>query len=98
MKKSLTLLLCIALLTLILSSTAFAYLDPGTGSMLIQILAASAVGIGVIWRVFVGKVKKKLKLKDKTADAAESISDDVTDGCAVANDVAREDREADAKD
>lgn len=34
--------------------TAHAYLDPGTGSMLLQFLAAGLLGLGVFWRKITG--------------------------------------------
>lgn len=43
---------------ILLSSTAYAYLDPGAGSMLLQVLSASALVIGVAWRHIVRFVKK----------------------------------------
>lgn len=41
-----------------LSTPAHAYLDPGTGSMILQALAAAAVGIAIFWRSLLRKVKE----------------------------------------
>lgn len=45
----------------------YAYLDPGTGSMLLQILAVGALFIGVGWRYIVSLIKKLFK-KDVNKD------------------------------
>jgi hypothetical protein len=43
-----------SLLILLLSKTAYAYIDPGTGSMMLQallaVVAAVSVSIGIFWR------------------------------------------------
>lgn len=38
--------------------TAHAYLDPGTGSMLLQFLAAGFLALGVFWRRIIGCFNK----------------------------------------
>ena len=48
-------------LCLILSKKAYAYLDPGTGSYLIQLLLAAFLGIGIGFRLFWGKIKVTIK-------------------------------------
>ncbi len=40
---------------------AFAYLDPGTGSYIIQMILAAVLGIGVAIRLFWGRIKNFLK-------------------------------------
>ncbi|MBC8459031.1 MAG: hypothetical protein H8D67_13640 [Deltaproteobacteria bacterium] len=53
MLKLLILTLC-AVLPLILVKNAYAYIDPGTGSMIIQAviaaIAVASVSIGIFWR------------------------------------------------
>ncbi len=44
-----------------------AYLDPGTGSLLIQLLLAGLLGIGVAVRIFWDKIKGLFN-KDNKAD------------------------------
>lgn len=39
------------------TGNALAYLDPGTGSMVIQALAAGAISVGIFWRGIVTKAK-----------------------------------------
>ena len=48
--KTNTILYITALALFIFPSNAYAYMDPGTGSMLLQVLAASLLGLGVFWR------------------------------------------------
>jgi hypothetical protein len=58
----------------ILTPTAYAYLDAGSGSMMVQILLAGVAGIGVAlkvyWRrlrAFFGKSQSKNGEKDKSS-------------------------------
>jgi len=51
-------------------SDAYAYLDPGTGSAIIQAIFGALVGVGITLKVYWAKIKYKLaektsKLKDK---------------------------------
>jgi hypothetical protein len=41
-------------------SDAYAYLDPGTGSIMIQALIGALVGVGITLKVFWYKIKMKL--------------------------------------
>lgn len=36
---------------------AYAYIDPGTGSMVLQIIAASVIGLGITFRAWFQKLK-----------------------------------------
>ena len=40
--------------------SAFAYIDPGTGSMVVQVLIGAIVGVGVAIKVYWYKLKEKL--------------------------------------
>lgn len=40
------------------------YLDPGTGSVVVQILLAALLGVGVFFKVFWGKISSIFKKKD----------------------------------
>ena len=56
-------------LSMALSKNAYAYLDPGTGSYIIQLLIAAFVGIGFAVRLFWGRIKdffKKILSKQET--------------------------------
>ena len=55
----------IVILTLLFSSgffihDAFAYLDPGTGSIVIQALIGALVGIGITLKIYWYKLKEKI--------------------------------------
>ena len=55
--------------------TPLAYLDPGSGSFLIQILIAALLGIGVAVRASWGKIKKffgKGQTDEQTDDDADT--------------------------
>jgi hypothetical protein len=58
-----------ALVALLLPGSALAYLDPGTGSFIIQMLVGAVLGglvaVGVFWRRFKGFVRR---LFTKNAD------------------------------
>ena len=41
------------------------YLDPGSGSILIQVVIAALLGLGVATRLFWGTIKKWLGIKSK---------------------------------
>ena len=38
-------------------SNAFAYIDPGTGSMILQSLIGALVGVGIVLKVYWTKIK-----------------------------------------
>lgn len=54
--KGMVLLTLIAIM-LFFTPTAYAYLDPGTGSVILQALAAGVLAIGVGWRLFMKRIK-----------------------------------------
>lgn len=63
----LKLLFCLKLFYFVFTVNAYAYLDPGTGNILIQIIAAVAatiaIYIGFIWykiKLFFAKIKHKM--------------------------------------
>ena len=41
----------------IFTSPAYAYLDPGTGSMILQSLIGALVGVGIVLKVYWTKIK-----------------------------------------
>jgi hypothetical protein len=61
-------LLLLILLLLVLPSIAHAYLDPGTGSYVVQLLIGGLLGglfaLGVFWRRVVAFFKRLLKRGD----------------------------------
>ncbi len=53
----LKLILLAVSLVLLLPTPAYAYLDPGVGSMMLQGLAAAVIGLGLFWRRILAKLK-----------------------------------------
>ncbi len=69
MKLSTHLLLICALL---LAPNVWAYLDPGTGSMLLQVVLGGIAAIGVALKIFWHRIKLALGLGKKSAAGGES--------------------------
>ena len=59
------------------SSEAFAYLDPATGSILLQGLLAAIAGIAVTGKLYWGKIKSFFSRTPAKAIAQESKHDSV---------------------
>jgi len=61
--------LCLVAMSMTISGRAYAYLDPGTASLVLQgVLGAVGAGIvvlGMYWRRFIGVFKKKKQNDDK---------------------------------
>jgi len=55
---------CILILAPI--DTAFAYLDPGTGSMLLQVILGGFAAVGVALKLYWHKIRVALKPRRKT--------------------------------
>ncbi|MCB0358545.1 MAG: hypothetical protein KDD44_02885 [Bdellovibrionales bacterium] len=49
---------------ILLPQTAYAYIDPGTGSLLVQLLLAGVAGVGVFFKVMWRRVTGKPSSKD----------------------------------
>lgn len=56
-ERLLTICLLMILLYFAFTPAAYAYLDPGTGSYIFQILIATIVGVGFLVKVYWGKIK-----------------------------------------
>lgn len=58
---------CIALslLILLLPNQVYAYLDPGTGSMLLQIILGGVAGLAILGRLFWNRLKDTLLSRTK---------------------------------
>ena len=54
------------------------YLDPGSGSILAQALAAGALGLGILVKVYWGKIKGVFGKKSEAAPETEESQDDET--------------------
>jgi Na+/proline symporter len=44
-------------------SPALAYVDPGTGSILLQLLLGGLAGVAVVWKLFWSRITKALRSK-----------------------------------
>jgi hypothetical protein len=70
-KRLLIICLLVAVLYMAFPPFAYAYLDPGTGSYVFQLLIAGAVGLGFLIKVYWNKIKLFLSRpfsKDEMAD------------------------------
>jgi len=56
----------------LLAEPAFAYLDPGTGSMLLQVILGGIAAIGVALKLFWHKIRLAIGLGKKPAAEEES--------------------------
>jgi hypothetical protein len=56
--------------------SVLAYIDPGTGSFLVQALVAAIAGIAVTSRMYWSKIKAFLGLAGETDETEESSRDD----------------------
>jgi FtsH-binding integral membrane protein len=54
---------------LILSPSAWAYLDPGSGSMLLQVLLGGAAAVGVVAKLYWYRLKRALGFGKKQQDS-----------------------------
>jgi hypothetical protein len=60
---------------LLLPSTAQAYIDPGTGSLLVQVLVAAAMGILMAVKMYWARIKSFFSRQDPSDTAGQSQSD-----------------------
>ena len=58
----------------IFPSDAHAYLDPGTGSIILQAIAAGLLAVGGAWYAFKEKIRSFLGRNKKTADTDKKDS------------------------
>jgi Flp pilus assembly protein protease CpaA len=62
----------LATLLLITAPSAFAYLDPGTGSMLLQVILGGIAAVGVALKLFWHKIRVALGMSKKPATEDET--------------------------
>ena len=65
-----TVLFCILILVFV--DSAFAYLDPGTGSMLLQVILGGAAAVGVAVKLYWHKIRAAIGLRHKPDTKDES--------------------------
>ena len=68
MKKRMSLPLLVLIAWLLLEAPVDAYLDPGGGSMLLQILLGGFAAIGVVWRLYWHRVASLFRRKGLKGD------------------------------
>ena len=75
-----TILSALAAAILIFPPPAFAYIDPGTGSMILQLLLAGVAGLGVLCKLFWHRITgffRRSKAPTKlTSDLSQSNEDE----------------------
>jgi len=66
--SKLIILLSLVILNTVLFDEAFAYIDPGSGSLIIQTLIGALVGITIAVRVYWERIKMKFSSSSKSND------------------------------
>ena len=51
-------LILVLIAQIITPQKAYAYIDPGTGSMVLQIIIASIIGLGITFKAWIYKLKE----------------------------------------
>ena len=75
MKKSLVLSI-IFFSAFSLSTPAYAYLDPGTGSIVLQLLLGGTAGVVMVGRLYWDKIKGFFGIRSKVDDLTEEKDTD----------------------
>jgi hypothetical protein len=65
--------LIITIILLLVFSDAIAYLDPGTGSMLLQVILGGIAAIGVAIKLYWHKLRAAFGMSKKDATEDESV-------------------------
>lgn len=65
-------ILGLALSLILLATPAYAYLDPGTGSMLLQVILGGIAAVGVALKLFWHKIRVAVGLSKKTPEEDET--------------------------
>jgi hypothetical protein len=58
----------VLLFLLLVSDSAYAYLDPGTGSMILSTILGGVAGLLVAWKLFWHRIRDALGLGKKDAE------------------------------
>jgi len=75
--RKLSICMLVALLGAVFAAPAYAYLDPGTGSYIFQLLLAGIVGLGFVIKIFWGRIKGFFtRLFSRQQQQAEEAQDD----------------------
>lgn len=58
--------------SILMAEPAFAYVDPGTGSMLLQVVLGGFAAVGVVLKLYWHKIRAAVGLGDKPDNEEES--------------------------
>lgn len=56
----------------------FAYLDPGTGTIIVQAVLGGAAGLAVLFKTMGSRFTRKRKSETRDEDAVDAVSEDPT--------------------
>lgn len=56
----------------------FAYLDPGTGTIIVQAVLGGAAGLAVLFKTMGSRFTRKRKSETRDEDAVDAVSEDST--------------------
>jgi len=68
----------LAVVVLFIAAPAYAYIDPGSGSMLIQLLTGGAAGAVILARLYWRRFKERLSSKSASPAADGSLPTDAS--------------------
>ena len=68
----------LAVVALLIATPAYAYIDPGSGGMLIQLLTGGAAGALILVRLYWKRIKARLTGKPPTTDPTRPAKTDQT--------------------
>lgn len=83
-------LACLLTFTSLVPSQAYAYIDPGTGSILLQGLIAAIAGIVVTGKLYWSRIKSALGIGKKNLVTDSSATDSSANAEAIADEPDRE--------
>jgi len=67
------------LFLLLLSTNIFAYIDPGSGNIILQVILGGVGGIILFWKIIWDKIKSLFKKNDDNADSEISKKEEPED-------------------
>jgi len=68
----------LAVVVLFIAAPAYAYIDPGSGSMLIQLLTGGAAGAVILARLYWRRFKERLSSKSTSSAADGALPTDAS--------------------
>jgi hypothetical protein len=68
----------LAVVALLIAAPAYAYIDPGSGGMLVQLLTGGAAGAIILARLYWRRLKERLTSKSKSPAADGALPADTS--------------------